>query len=713
MTYPAGELAAAVVAALVAEPAPASVTVVVPAWQVGTDSFDGRADAAAAAAVDPTWIEGLAVALREAGSRAPLPAVGVITGDRLSVLTRVVAKAVLADAIASGYGEQPVGMITDFSGPAIGVPFARIAAPAEAPARPADSAGGAPAPVLVDAASITDGSALGSVRRAWSAIVFRTHARHYCGLLGYLCGARPHDGDPEAPVSRCVLGMECYEPSWPQVDPRSYDAPVVVYDSCSTGSWSPELWGSGVPSLAVLALGGAPGAVVASAGPTVNPSDGFADPFAAIAATTTMGDAVVALNRLRPGAGIPPAYHLLGDPEVPTPRAATAVTVDATVPADAVDRTGGIALARLALDLGAAPGRLLRVPLGPGPWTGGPLPVVHLVADQEPADPAPGAGNGAAPDPADGSRDEVDPLPLGGWIGLLDLPDGPELWASSLAGAGRVVAEVWSPPPGNVALAEQARTVLAELPGWTGPAAESKERLTRAANAVAEAGRALAELRPGVQPVDPVQLARYAEYAVHEWQQAQLSAVVHVRHAADSGLWPLRFWSATPRSVARSEEPCAVCGGVPTMTRDYETAPGVWRRWVECELCADIVSDGPLGGEVPAIDLRTPPRIEAGTDAVAELEIDAAGCAAPLIGAGLLLVDMPVAKHGVHMEPELFPIRLRPGGRTVVRSTIRVGEALPVAHLFRIRMMILANGRWLWASRQLRLARPGGRPDER
>jgi hypothetical protein len=257
-----------------------SVTLVVPGWHGDN--------------LDATLLEGTLRAVRRVVERSPGFATpwGVLTGTDPADLERTASK-----IIAAGDAQLRDG------------PSAILVA------------GGPPSPVDGAEVSFT-GVTLGtpaSLRRRlldthWNALCFVGHGRSYCACDGWLCAARSHLRSPRVPLDGCLSGYDCVDPEFERVDPRRYDADLMLLDTCGALNLAAASWDDGYAPVAMIAAQSPALAVIASDGLTQEGSPG--DLVAALA-EPTMGGVALCLNALRREHNLPCPYMLLGDPDMP------------------------------------------------------------------------------------------------------------------------------------------------------------------------------------------------------------------------------------------------------------------------------------------------------------------------------------------------------------------------------------------------------------
>lgn len=281
------------VRAALSRPDLASLTFVVPFWNEPTGK------------PDPLWLRRILVLMRAEHTVSSRLSWGIVGGVNPTQLTVAVAKSILQYEIALGYRAAPTGIFSNSE--AKGLDLASSALSEE------KNDGRI---VRIERAHFTDGSARGATRTRWNLLLFSGHGRAYCGCDGYLCGARAFEAAPDAALRGCIRGMDCASAKYAQIDPREFDAPIFVLDSCAAASWSANIWHAGSASVAFLAMAGSPGAVIASDSVTMSHMGGTTDILWALAVSATLGESVARLNAVRKEAAAEFPYFLLGDPDV-------------------------------------------------------------------------------------------------------------------------------------------------------------------------------------------------------------------------------------------------------------------------------------------------------------------------------------------------------------------------------------------------------------
>jgi hypothetical protein len=629
---------------LVCDSRTASLTFVVPMWNPAT------------LAADPSWLKQILILMRGMRQSAAGLAWGIVTGIDARTLSLHAAKSILQPEIISTYARHPTLLFTNDDESAIW-PI------------PAMEARRRPDPVqLVDLHRMPE-LARSCAEYSWNAAVFKGHGRSYCAFEGHFCGARDFSDDPRSTPRSCVLGTTCFDPKWPQIDPRRHDAPVVVLDSCVIGSWGSPGWLEGSPSLAFYAAAGSASAVITSEGATLNASGDYVDLFWALGTSLTMGEATARLNQMRSDCNLPFTYYLLGDPDIPAgpsrwPEWATRTLATSRQPAG--DRR------RWSVTIPQTSAPFVQVPLPVGEEDGTRKKTVYAWPSR----------NGAE---VRGCR-------------LVGSQEARELWVTTEGIRGREVEIEQAAWPGVLAgLAGAAAGVPSRVATWNAPLDKTAPRLIQAARQVVQLDRVVEQFVNGAAAGSPKELRTLVEIAVAEWSEAQVECVRAALELAPRGLWPTRLWQAGRMRSQPYEIACPHCGLAPTLHRRYFSAPELERAQWECIRC-DLIFDEPAGADYPELTFRAPEFLPRHGSASAEITVRHRGKAADMIGAGAIVVDGTM-DHPVCSDPAYFPIRLQPGGSFNTRVTLSLEGTELIPHFYRVRAILLLNGHWFLASR--------------
>ena len=544
--------------------------------------------------------------------------------------------------------------------------------------------------LVVDDTQVMSKAALEVVDRPWSLLFFKGHGRPYCAVQGYLCGARSLRTAPEQPTEGCLLGMDCASPrddsyrkgfpAFPRVDPRRYDAPVVVMDCCGTGNLSSPVWAAGIPAVSFHMLAGAASAVLSGDQVTMTRSGGYLDVLWALRSSATLGEAAARLNEVRPDANAKLPYFLLGDPELPAGAARWPAWIAEATARDA--KQPGVSR--------------FEIPAG------GDAPFVHVELGPDARPPeqrdAPWTWYGSV---ARGAGVELGkPRGFRTWA-------GDELWVDLTRArpeGGFVELELerrasLSVDPAlrraALELDQQMRAWTPTVREWGAPLRDAAERLLRLAGRLAELERRAV-----------VGQASDFEGALGLMQRAWVDAHARlveraVEGLAAGGLWPFRLWSFSNFSGRMIDEPCPYCGLPTTLLRSYESLPvGARQQW-ECIDCA-LIHDHPPG--VPfELEFELTPRLEPGGSLPVELRVTNTG-ADPLRGAALAIVDG--LGHGVVSEPSRAQsFELAAGERCSLTLRFELRGPPQIAHIYWARVLMLVDGVWQLSSRPLHVAR--------
>jgi hypothetical protein len=643
-----------------------TLTFVVPLWR--SDLVDGSQ-------LDPRWLGRILAQARARLDRLERVAWGIMTGPDPHGLTVTVARAALATEIAADYSEAPAAVLINHAASELG---SRIPPMPENPRDP-----GAPLQVI-DARHIASGVARSASERRWSLLYFRGHGRYYCGNEGYLCGARPLRVSQSAPALVCVDGLTCANPhdgayrpgllAFPRIDPRSYDAQLMIIDSCSAGSWSSPDWDGGTASLGMLAFCGSASAVVCSDYTTIGTPAGHMEVLAVMRSSPTIGHAVSRLNRLRPNdVGAFPRY-LLGDPEFPLgsrrwsqwctepldeqrERTPECQRILARVPA-------GPPFARVALELGSAHQTTTYVRAIDTDAT---LDSVELLADDTP---------------------EV-------WIAL-DPARGPA--------PIDIVVETYPTPRLPPGLHEAAITTSLIVRGWSDALREAAGPLLAAAERIESVAQLIPRIRGTALASNANELQACVTLCRQAWLVGHVTAVAKVASMVEAGLWPNNLWKGLSRHRTTRDEPCPYCGTAPTLRLNYRSGAVLEREQWECVSCA-LIEDRPLL-PIPTLRLTMPARIEAGQAVTAELSFSNE-TELYFAVAGALVIDRK--GHDIHSPPP-FVFELGPGEQRVEAVELRSIGAPGIAHRYYARAPMLINGVWMLATRPITVCNTNDSP---
>jgi hypothetical protein len=618
-----------------------SLTFIVPTW----GDTEGHADAA--------WIARIIVLMRSLPRGAEVPW-GIITGADPAALSLVAAKGVLQGPIAEAYRTSLALLFSTEEAASLHTPIAKFT----------DISWNKPL-VLMDHPQVANRTALAAVDHPLSVLLFNCHGRSYCAADGYLCAARRLEHSPAEPPASCVMGLECYG-DLPQIDPRRFDTPVMVLDSCGTGNWASVVWQTGVPSVAFFALAGAPSAVLTGDGIAMVRPEYYSDVLWALISARTMGEATMRLNAVRREVGVHLPYYLLGDPEIAAgaerwPEWSRDIDLRATSTDSWEVETGE----------SAAPFLRIRLPRTPG---AGPDDSIVFLRPAE--------------------------------------PDGPEVQSYSLFSACDE-QELWigqpdPPPPSRKllldrrpspalprGLAAQAHRLPREVLTWKEPHNQTVPGLLQAAERVTKIAFWVERHAGAVSPGSPDDADLLLAVAVDGWLQAHENSLKSILTLSPGGLWPYRLWSSHNYEGEPIPNPCPHCGLTPTIRRRYLSHPGSSRQQWECLRC-EIIHDLPGEGPVPGIDFHPPERLAVGS-AGASIELHNEKGDTDLLGAGAILVEG--RSNGVASSPHLFRVHVPAGTSRSYSTTLTLAEPPKVEQLYRIRSILLLNGHWMLASR--------------
>lgn len=608
---------------------------------------------------------------------------GVVTGADPHSFTRVIAKSIMGPTIAAAYAAAQSLVFTTGSASSnwISLP----------PFDPEARGEGAPM-LVVDDTLVASKAALEVVRRRWSLLFFKGHGRPYCACQGYLCGARSLRRSPAEPSELCVLGMDCASPrdgsyrpgfpAFPRVDPRRYDAPVVVMDCCGTGNLSSPVWASGVPTVSFHALAGSASAVITGDQVTMVRSGSYMDVLWALRTSATLGEAVVRLNAVRPDANAKLPYFLLGDPELVAGATRWPSWVAEAEPREAT-RPGALSFGMPAS--GTTP--FVRAKLG----------------DLDRVGPEP-------------SRDAA-----WTWFTSIERDAGVEI-GKPRAFRTSVGDELWldltraKTEEDSVELRVEQRPSLAVDPSlhaaalcldqrmraWTPSVREWGAPLQKAAERVLRLGARLTQLERCAVVGEAADFEGALALTERGWVNAHTQLVTRVVEGLSAGgLWPFRLWAFSEFSGDTLSRPCPYCGLQPTLLREYRSWPAGTRQQWECTDCS-LIQDQPLHTPLE-VAFELPERLQAGQTAGVELRIT--NTSEDVIrGAAIAIVDG--LGHGVTHEPSRAQdFELTAGATRRVALRFELREPPPIAHTYWARALLLVDGVWQLSSRPVLVAR--------
>jgi hypothetical protein len=639
----------ATVLGLLADAQLQSLTLLLPSWK---DS-----------ALDPGWLLRVLNLMRSAQVQklAPNLSWGLITGTEAAVISQLAAKAVLQPEIIATYRAASTVIISNYARETLNTPLERVSLH--------DRRAGLE---LFDQKWIDEGFPRQVLKQPLQALIFKGHGRNYCALDGYLCGARPLTQDPETPPSSCVLGMKCAARTFPQLDPRTYDTPVMVMDSCGTGNWAAYVWQTGLPSLAFYAVAGAPGAVITEDGVTINGAEDYLDTIWALISAPTMGHVTARFNQARRQDNPIPPYFLLGDPDIPAgtnrwPEFATTLSELAPLP----PRQPGGALWLVPVPPVNPPFLRLQLPR-PGPIDDEAVTFVWSLQEE------------VRVNNARVYRFEGD-LEL-----FLSFERRPP------AGATLLVERAACPalPPG---LLKAAMDLPLILDSWLEPLAEARLPLLEAARQVVKTAQLLEKIEGQAVTFSFNELQSVLNDTRTAWLKAHLKAIRTILKFAPFSLWPSSLWTTYNYRGEELDKACPHCGLAPTILRTGQTVPGLRlpRQGLECLRC-DLVEDLPGREDNPTLSMPVPAKIFPGQYHI-ELEIDNTAGGTTFWGAGAILMDR--SGHGVSASPESFVVEVKGGEKFKTGVTLTLPGDPPVSHQYRVRAVILLNGDWFWLSR--------------
>jgi hypothetical protein len=179
--------------------------------------------------------------------------------------------------------------------------------------------------------------------------------------------------------------------------------------------------------------------------------------------------------------------------------------------------------------------------------------------------------------------------------------------------------------------------------------------------------------------------------------QAQVAAVRRALELAPRGLWPSDLWVSDEFRAEAVARACPSCQLTPMLDRTYASRPGPRRQWRECMRC-DIVEDRPLVEGFPVVGLEAPAELGPGERRDVVITIEGRGDAR-WYGAGGVAVAG--TGHELNVAPAVFDASVTDGRARAVVTLSAPREGSTIAHLYRLRVLLLLNGHWHWASRFL------------
>jgi hypothetical protein len=618
----------------------------------------------------PGWLRRVLGAMRARQKDTRTIAWGVLSAADPVTLSRLVAKALLEPEITAAYVKATTLMFSVNKASELGLNLP-----------PPDKDKQAPI-VLFDRANILSGGIDTIIDRPWNLVFFHGHGRSYCACSGYLCGARKPADPADAELSACIGGMDCANPTpnllgdgvppFPCVDPRRYDAPVMLVSCCNSGGWYTEDWENGHTNIAFLALAGAPSAVITSNYTTIERPGETVELLYAFGENTTLGAAVAAINQRREIRDGEFPYYLIGDPECP-----------------AAPRTSGwrasITQHELEAEFGATHS-LEAIIFSDGRFARLPFPLV-----------APGTM--CYVEGRNGTRIENAKLVNSDGGRALWLDPGPP---DTRPDPANIRLECHKLPRIPQHLLSTAEYVDDWIKGWTEELRNYSRSLTEAAARTRQVSAMIETAAEGPTLISPKTLNDLIRLARLEWLEGQRTCVDAATKLSPCGLWPFKLWSHRDYRSMSVEDVCPYCSCGPTLMRTYESPPGPARVQWECVTCT-LIEDRPIT-PIPAFELEVPDELVPGRDNNLKLILQApdGDGAQGFTIAGAILLDH--SNHGAHIMPA-FAFEIEPG-QTIVEH-VRLSFAAPptIAHRYYVRAILLINGTWVMATRIIKVSR--------
>jgi hypothetical protein len=498
----------------------------------------------------------------------------------------------------------------------------------------------------------------------FNAAIFRGHGTPaFCACQGFLCGARPPEIKPEADARMCLFGLDCVKPGYARIDPRSYDAAVVVMDTCGAGSPDSGISEAGIPPLSILAATAQPLAVVASRHLVRGSESGEAQIAAAFSGALTAGDAVARLNRIRCQASLGGDFYLLGDPELPSQ----------------------------AWDCWADAASASQV--GPGEWHAfverHKAPYVRVVLDtgeravQQRAWHVWRRGRGVLGPVAVLSDGNLTELCV---AAPADKDSYVDLWLAT-----RQRHEV---PAG---LASAVDKVDTDCAWWRGALAKELPRLQNAAKDLSEHAASIAEPGAVIRASPKVAAARVTR-AIDAWCEAQQSCVEAVAENHDHSCWPWDLTGTYSASTAVTLEACPWCGRSPIRTQRYLPMITYPRDLIECSHC-EVVSDRP-GDSCVAVEIDAPGGIAFPDAANVEVRINnPSSCAT--VGSLAVFVS---GGAPIRSMPTTCVVKLAGGESGCWKVRLEFDAHPEMAKRYGLRVVMLLNDELYWFGRRIVVA---------
>ncbi|POF27800.1 hypothetical protein CLV41_12126 [Roseibium marinum] len=154
--------------------------------------------------------------------------------------------------------------------------------------------------------------------RRFSTIIVEGHGRSYCVNEGQFCGGGEGGvADGESKFT-CLDRLDCASSRHLRLPVDTFSAGLMILDACEAGSFVSPAVRMGFPPISVGALRQIE-AVIATDVAVVRRNDDVKRIVECARRCRTLGDLVVAINRLRTRGNPRMPYHLLGDPEWPCP----------------------------------------------------------------------------------------------------------------------------------------------------------------------------------------------------------------------------------------------------------------------------------------------------------------------------------------------------------------------------------------------------------
>ncbi|HET9956581.1 MAG TPA: hypothetical protein VFQ61_18895, partial [Polyangiaceae bacterium] len=493
-------------------------------------------------------------------------------------------------------------------------------------------------------------------------LIFRGHSRPYCGLEGRLC-ASPASQQPTQ--AECVLGLDCYDASWPKVDPRSFGAELVVLETCSALTASTTAWEDGGAPIAILASESRATAVLTTAAPTVMRDVSFL--LSALTRTRTVGEAGVLFDQSARSHQGCPSVFLLGDPDQPLPNC-----FFGAVPEIGREHDAGAVAA-----LGGSDTLL-------------PRPIYQRYA-------LPGVREKTTVR-VTGDLNDVEQASLC----LIPGASHSELWLRSRRRNLDVCISPTPVPRFPTEVLSAAVALPARLLSFTGLASAGVPGLLQACRSVVQCQAHLESLADRATAYD---FEGYVRSTILDWWAAHRDFLESTLTQRGQSFWIDNVCSPTgPTSRHSTCFPCAQCGRASVTIRSYDVFPAGARQARECEHCASAL-DFPEPHRELSMRVAGPDQIRVGDTEQFSALLENASTTSSVWGAVALFLDGFPKGTNVSSSPSIIPFHVPAGGRVSLGSELRVDTPTIPAHWYRAKAIAFLDGHWFLSAKMLRVRR--------